>query len=198
MEKRYVNATWELRKEGESDWPSEVRGVAAVVDQTTDLGWFEERIAPEAFNESDMNDVVVLFNHDPNQVLGRNSSGTATVETDETGNLVYSFIPDPQNPVHVSVVRSIQRGDVHQSSFAFTIKDSKWGNSEKYGERGLRNITRMEKIYDVSPVTYPAYAQTSVSARDKESLEKEREQFAPDNTPDLDFIQIIKTRYKNI
>jgi len=176
MEKRLVNVDWELRSEDEA--VKEIVGIGAVVETKTDLGWFEETVKRGAFDGADMSDVVALFNHDPNQILGRTSAGTATVSINEDGNLRYSFIPDMENPVHKSVVRSIQRGDIKQSSFAFSIKrdgGSAWLNSDKYGEMGHREIRAIDKVYDVSPVTYPAYSATSVSARDEKALKEERD-----------------------
>jgi HK97 family phage prohead protease len=175
MEKRILNINWQLRSE--DDTVKEVVGIGAVVDQKTDLGWFEETIMRGSFDEADMSDVVALFNHDPNQILGRTSAKTAKVFINDNGDLEYSFTPDYENPTHVSVVRSIQRGDVTQSSFAFTINPdggSAWVSSEKYGNYGHREVRKIDKVYDVSPVTYPAYKNTTVSARDKESLEAER------------------------
>lgn len=188
MEKRLLNIDWELRKE--DDNVKEIVGIGAVVESKADLGWFEETIKRGAFDSADMTDVVALFNHDPNQILGRTSAGTATVNVDENGNLRYSFTPDMENPTHVSVVRSIQRGDIKQSSFAFSIKrdgGSAWISSEKYGDMGHREIRAIEKVYDVSPVTYPAYSGTSVSARDKETLEQEREALKLEQSDPIDY-----------
>lgn len=198
MEKRLLNINWELRKE--DDEVREIVGIGAVVEQRTDLGWFEETIKRGAFDAADMSDVVALFNHDPNQILGRTTAGTATVSISDNGDLKYSFIPDMENPTHKSVVRSIQRGDIKQSSFAFSIKrdgGSAWLSSEKYGDMGHREIRAIEKVYDVSPVTYPAYSNTSVSARDRESLEMERKSM--EQTDDTDYrAEYTKKYYETI
>lgn len=175
--------------DGSAEWPEYVEGVAAVVDQTTDIGWFEERIAPGAFDEAlKTSDIRALGNHDPNIVLGRTASGTAEVWVNETGQLAYRFKPDQGNPTHVSWVRSIQRGDISHSSFAFTVDISQWSMSDKYGDMGLRTIVKVKELFDVSPVTYPAYASTSISARDEESLKAERDRMAVERTNDADRI----------
>ena len=164
--------------EGEdSDWPAEVTGVAAVINQVTDIGgWFEEEIARGAFDAALAGevDIPVLFNHDANQIVGRTTSGTAKVWVNDAGNLAYSFVPDQKNPVHQHVVRSIQRGDITQSSFAFTVSRAMWSGSTKYGDDSYRTILEVKKLYDVSPVTYPAYSGTSVGSRDAEAIESER------------------------
>ena len=59
----------------------------------------------------------------------------------------------------------IKRGDISQSSFAFTVRASEW--IEEVDGSTLRVITDCEMLYDVSPVTYPAYQDTSVTARKK-------------------------------
>ena len=193
--------------DGSAEWPEYVEGVAAVVDQTTDIGWFEERIAPGAFDEAlKTSDIRALGNHDPNIVLGRTASGTAEVWVNESGQLAYRFTPDQGNPTHVSWVRSIQRGDISQSSFAFTVGTAQWSQSDKYGDMGLRTIVKIKELYDVSPVTYPAYASTSISARDEESLKAERDRMTAEQNADADRIsrsnaakiQAVKTLTKTI
>jgi HK97 family phage prohead protease len=83
-----------------------------------------------------------------------------------------------QNDANISYARdlaiSIERGDITQSSFAFTIKsyEDKYTRMEDGREKVLRTILEMEKIYDVSPVTYPANQKTTVSARNFEEAFK--------------------------
>ena len=103
-ERRAFIGTIEARMQEGQEMPAEVRGVAAVVNQATDLGFAEEVISPGAFDEVLSDDVRVLGNHDPNQVLGRTASGTAKVFLTESGELGYSFTPDYENPTHVSWV----------------------------------------------------------------------------------------------
>lgn len=177
IEKRTITGSVSLRMKDGEEWPEYVEGVAAVTEQRTDIGWFEEEIARGAFDEAlKVSDIRVLGNHDPNQMLGRTSAKTAEVWVNADGNLAYRFTPDLGNPTHVSWVRSIQRGDISQSSFAFTIarQGSEWIDSDKYGREGTRRILRIGQLYDVSPVTYPAYEGTAVGTRDA-NIEAERE-----------------------
>lgn len=157
------------------DKTPEIRGIAAVIDSVTNLGWFEEEIKRGAFDDVLNDDVRVLGNHDPNIILGRTASGTGKVWVDKKGNLAYSFEPDMENPIHVSWVRSIQRGDITQSSFAFEIGEETWGKSEIHGEMGKRSINKISRLWDVSPVTYPAYDDTSVAARSRDKVKNETE-----------------------
>ena len=110
--------------------PTEFGGVAAVVDTVTDLRFFEEKIERGAFDEVLDHDVRVLFNHDPSAMLGRTKSGTAKVYLNSDGHLEYTWQPDYDNPLHVQVARSIMRGDVTQSSFAFTVDEYAWVNQK--------------------------------------------------------------------
>lgn len=200
-ERRAFLGTIEARMQEGQELPVEVRGVAAVINQATDLGFAEEIISEGAFNEVLEDDVRVLGNHDPNQVLGRTASGTAKVFLTESGELGYSFTPDYENPTHVSWVRSIMRGDITQSSFAFTVPKggSEWRSSEKYGVNGMRVIKKIERLYDVSPVTYPAYEGTAVSARDLQAAKDERELIdAEKSEASSDIIKLMLARYKNL
>jgi HK97 family phage prohead protease len=128
-----------------------------------DLGGWREKIQRGAFADalkrSDM-DVVALFNHDQNQVLGRTSSGTLTVREDSRGLFYRVTLPD--TGFARDLVESMARGDIHQSSFAFTVPPdgSEWKFDVEDKERGtydLRIVKRVAEIFDVSPVTTPAY-----------------------------------------
>lgn len=200
-ERRAFLGSIEARMQEGQELPVEVRGVAAVINQATDLGFAEEIISEGAFSEVLEDDVRVLGNHDPNQVLGRTASGTAKVFLTESGELGYSFTPDYENPTHVSWVRSIMRGDITQSSFAFTVPKggSEWRSSEKYGVNGMRVIKKIERLYDVSPVTYPAYEGTAVSARDLQAAKDERELIDSEKSEaSSDIIKLMLARYKNL
>jgi HK97 family phage prohead protease len=161
-ERRTLQVKVEARAdEGE---PRTLRGYGAVFNQRTDiLGLFEEQIAPGAFTAAiGRDDVRALFNHDPNHVLGRSSAGTLRLLEDETG-LRYDIDP-PDTQSGRDVVTLIARGDVQGSSFSFETEEESWD----YPKEGipLRTITRA-KLYDVGPVTFPAYEQTTVSARSR-------------------------------
>jgi len=140
-----------------------IEGYAAVFDEDSeDLGFYE-RIAPGAFDEADMGDVRALFNHDPNYVLARSASGTLSLEIDERG-LKYSF-DAPDTTFGNALLKMIRSGDISHSSFAFTIAEDAW---EERDGREVRTIEKVHTVYDVSPVTYPAYNQTSATARSVE------------------------------
>lgn len=159
IERRTFSVELRAADEGRS-----VEGYAAVYNsESNTLGWFTEVIAPGAFRDAleRSPDIVALFNHDENMVLGRRSAGTLEVIEDETG-LRYRIPELPKS--REDVYEAIKRGDVNKSSFAFTIAPGgdKW---EERDGKTVRTINKFDRIYDVSPVVYPAYSDTSVAKR---------------------------------
>lgn len=162
LERRFTDA--ELRAIRGEDGKATLIGYAAVFDKLSlDLGGFRERIAPGSFTKAleTPDDVRALFNHDPNHVLGRNKSGTLKLTQDAVGLRYEIHMPDTQTARDLAA--SIERGDVSQSSFAFRVKagGERWGEEEGIIVRTLTDL----QLYDVSPVTYPAYPDTSVAKR---------------------------------
>ena len=199
-EKRTITGTINYRAEGEN-MPTQLGGIAAVVNSSTDLGYFEEVIAPGAFDYalSKDYDIRCLFNHESKLILGRTKANTCKVFVNADGNLEYTWVPDYENPTHVSVVRSIMRGDITQSSFAFTIREQVRTESEKYGSMGKRIVNVIEDLYDVSPVTYPAYEDTEADARSIIKMRDEQREIdaAEQSRASVDLIKLIAMRYKN-
>jgi len=165
LEKRnYVIAGLETNASGM------IIGHAAVFNTLSlDLGGFQERVAPGAFDRALQNnqDVRALWNHDANFVLGRTKSGTLTLAKDERGLIIEINPPDVG---WVSDLRkSIERKDVDQMSFQFrTIKDS-WDEVDGKIIRTLLDVD----LFDVSPVTFPAYEDTDLQLRSIESIPAE-------------------------
>ena len=140
-----------------------VEGYAAVFDEwSDDLWWFREKIRQGAFSKTIQEaDVRALWNHDPNLVLGRTGSGTLELWEDEVGLGYRARPPDTQWARDALV--TMRRGDVDQSSFGFEVVRDEWGEAEDSDllERELIEV----RLWDVSPVTFPAYPQTSVQVR---------------------------------
>ncbi len=152
----------EKREDGEE--PRIVGYAAKFNTRSNNLGGFVEVIAPGAFDDVLDDDVRALFNHDRNFVLGRTKAGTLTLTVDEVG-LRYEITPPDTQTVRDMVIEPMGRGDVSQSSFAFRLPSDGYRWDE--GEDGvyIRTITRVSKLLDVSPVTYPAYNDTEASTR---------------------------------
>lgn len=167
LERRAVLEQIELREDGEA--PT-ITGLAAVFDSPTDIGgMFTEVIRPGAFDRAiaEEHDVRALINHDPNLLLGRTKSGTLKLEVTKRGLKVSITPPDTQSAR--DVVQSIKRGDMDGMSFAFYTLQDRW--TDKKGKPPLRELLDLE-LLDVSPVTYPAYKSTSVSARAEETARR--------------------------
>jgi uncharacterized protein len=167
-EKRFIDFTItkaETRNEGKEK-KYIIEGVAAVVNKTADLGWFEEIILPGAFDGVlDDEDTVCLINHESSLVMARNKSTMELFITDD-GNLGYRC-EFPNTSIGQHYYNAIQRGDIRKSSFGFTVdrEGHTWSWAQEPGQKDLRTISKIKRLYDVSPVTYPAYADTKVEAR---------------------------------
>jgi HK97 family phage prohead protease len=165
-ERRFLNI--ELRAGVDS---RTVEGYAAVFNSDSEnLGGFIERISPGAFNAVLDNDVVALFNHDPNLILARNKVNM-TLSVDERG-LKYSF-EAPNTTAGNDLLENLRIGNVRTSSFAFSVQKDAWSYSEDRSKPHIRTIEKVDRLYDVSPVTYPAYPDTTVAQRSLFDMEKE-------------------------
>ena len=143
-----------------------IEGYAAVYGVEANIGPFKETISRGAFDNVLENDVRALINHDPSLVLGRTSSGTLELTSDDIGLKYRVKLGNQQYAT--DLYESIQRGDISQSSFAFTIKDQTWSE-----DRSSRSVNEVAQLLDVSPVTYPAFKEATVVARDEEEPTKE-------------------------
>jgi len=177
---RYLNATElrvaeideEVKTDGTEDAPEaeeqaptgqKLVGYAAVFDsKSEDLGGFREVIKAGAFATplSNGDDVRALVDHDSSLILGRTKAGTLTLTEDSTGLLAEITLPDTQVARDLST--SIARGDVDQMSFGFVVSDDEWAIEDG---QDIRTITGIGSLFDVSVVTYPAYASTEVALR---------------------------------
>ena len=180
MEKRIYNI--ETRTEEREDGTPVVIGHASLYNtRSANLGGFYEVIKDGAFTSEliDKSDVRALINHDQNLILGRSTSGTLKLDADEKG-LRYEF-DVPQTSYGKDLLISMKRGDITQSSFAFTVADDTWETDDD--GNSIRTIKKIDRLYDVSPVTYPAYPEVSdiaVAQRGlacyKEKIEKKEEE----------------------
>ena len=154
-----------------------VEGYAALFDtMSADMG-FREVILPGAFDgvlgREDL-DVLCLMNHDERRgVLARhrNGGGTLSLSIDERG-LIYRF-DAPNTALGDELLEGLKRGDISQSSFAFSVAEEAW--EKQSDETWVRKIVRFDNLYDVSPVYQPAYPDTTVAKRSLEEKQLEEE-----------------------
>ena len=148
----------------ESDGGPCIEGHAAVFDSWSEtLGGifpFKEKVRKGAFAESiGRDDIRALFNHDPNYVLGRNRAGTLELVEDDVGLRVR--ITPPDTSWARDITTSIRRGDISQMSIGFVVEDDEWSSQDGIDTRELKKV----RLFDVSPVTFPAYTATDVGVR---------------------------------
>lgn len=167
---------------GEGESPV-LAGYAAVFDSWTVLHrskFFEYRevVRPGAFRNAlaERQDVRALFNHDANHVLARTKPGTLRLREDSKG--LNMELDPPATQFGRDVVEMIRRGDVSQMSFAFVARSG----GEKLTVRTEGDVEIYENeildvdLYDVAPVTYPAYRDTEVAVRTAGVVRRHREE----------------------
>jgi HK97 family phage prohead protease len=139
----------------------------------TPLGTFRERVRPGAFTDvlSRAPDVRLLFNHDDRYVLARTRSGTLELAEEDNGLHVWARVAPTSYAKDLRMVMA--RGDVDQMSFAFMMDEERgaedhWYEDEESGEI-RRDIVKVSDLLDVSPVTYPAYVDTTAAMRELRS-----------------------------
>lgn len=168
---RRMTPAGEIRIEERAGGGKLVTGYAAVFYRDGEAGSeyrlgtdIVERIAPTAFSRalSEKHDARALFNHDPNMLLGRAGAGTLRLSVDQRGLKYEIDLPDTQ--AGKDVATSIARRDLAGSSFSFSVKGKEGQRFEKGKEHDIRHITDVD-LYDVGPVTYPAYESTTTGLR---------------------------------
>jgi hypothetical protein len=176
----------------------EIIGHAAVFDSWSEtIGGifpFREKVRRGAFSESiKKDDIRALFNHSADYVLGRNKAGTLELIEDDKGLLVKIKPPDTQWAK--DLITSIRRGDIDQMSFGFITEDEDWTSENGIDVRELRKV----KLFDVSPVTFPAYTATDVGIRGMESYKEYRSkltEYEENKAKAMDILKIKKTKNK--
>jgi len=130
-----------------------VSGYAARYNVNANLGNFNERIQPGAFDEADFSDVRFLVNHE-GIPLARTTNGSLQLRITKQGLFYTATLPD--TPQAFEIYEAVKDGRITSSSFAFTIAEEEWTPWAK-----LRTITKVGAVLDVSPTTFPAYLETS-------------------------------------
>lgn len=134
----------------------------------------EEVIDRNAFNNADMSDVRALIDHNPRLCLGRRNENVQTLDfhIDDVG--LYGRIQvNPDDSDAMSLRARVLRRDVDQASFGFEERSVEYTDLED--GRVRRTVREISKLWEISVCTFPAYEQTTVSARSRsaEVLQKE-------------------------
>lgn len=166
----------EFRASEEEDERGVIEGTPIVFNQDAHMrdwaGEYIERISPQAMKNTDMKDVRLFINHDVNKIAlarSKNGNGTMTLEVGKDGVAMKAKLDVENNPEARALYSAVQRGDMDGMSFMFRIAGEEWADLES--DCPTRTITDISIIHEVSVVNFPAYPQTSVSARSSEETE---------------------------
>ena len=148
-----------------------IEGYAAVFETETDLGWCKEIISRDAFNNCNMSDCVLKYNHnDSCLILARTRNKSIELTVDSKGLKIRAILIDTTQ--NRDIYKMIRAGLLDKMSFAFAVKKQEWDY-----ENDIRRITEISQLFDVSVVDVPAYDATEIYARGKENYTKEKEQY---------------------
>ena len=169
---------FEVRADQNEEHGHFLSGTPIVFDSRTDLGWYDEIIAPGALDEADLKDVRFLINHNTDMIpLARsrnnNERSTMQLEVTEDGMNIRVDLDVENNSEAKSLYSAVERGDLDGMSFMFTVDRDAWYDPDS--DHPTRTIEKLGKVFEVSAVTFPAYEATTISARGlDEALESAR------------------------
>lgn len=169
---------FEVRADQNEEHGHFLAGTPIVFDARTDLGYCDEIISRGALDKADLRDVRFLINHNTDMIpLARsrnnNENSTMQLEVTEDGMNIRVDLDTENNAEAKSLYSAVERGDLDGMSFMFTVDADSWEDLES--EHPTRHIDALGKVFEVSAVTFPAYEQTSISARGlSEALENAR------------------------
>lgn len=186
MNKEIRAFNFEVRADQSEEHGHFLSGKPIVYDARTDLGWCDEIIEKGALDGADLKDVRFLINHNTDMIpLARsrnnNENSTMQLSVDEDGMSIRVDLDTENNTEARNLYSAVERGDLDGMSFMFTVDEDKWEDIES--DHPTRTILKFGKVFEVSAVTFPAYEQTSITARGladalesaKASLENERQ-----------------------
>jgi HK97 family phage prohead protease len=166
-----------------------VEGYAIVFNsESRDLGGFTEVVKENALDKAlERNtDVLALYGHDYQNVLGRQSANTLQLEKDERGIKFTLDLPNTQ--LGRDVYTLVERGDLKGNSFGFTVEKDSW---DKKGDKVIRTIEQVRDLFEISIVSLPAYEATELVKRNFEEFSEDITDAIPEDIADGIFPQTI-------
>jgi HK97 family phage prohead protease len=169
MNEKEIRAfTFEVRAENNEEHGYFLEGRPIVYDSRTNLGWYDEIIEKGALDKTDLKDVRFLVNHNTDMIplaRSRNNTVNSTMQmsVDEKGMLIRVDLDTENNAEAKSLYSAVERGDIDGMSFMFVVDKDMWEDIDT--EHPTRHILGIDKVFEVSAVTFPAYEDTSVQAR---------------------------------
>ena len=167
MKKEIRTFDFEVRAE-ENERGKTLTGVPIVYNARTNLGWYDEIIKSGALDETDLKDVRFLVNHNTDMIpLARsrnnNENSTMQMTVGDEGMTIRVDLDTENNADAKALYSAVSRGDISGMSFMFTVDGDSWDDIES--DHPTRIIRKIDRVFEVSAVTFPAYAQTSIQAR---------------------------------
>lgn len=166
--------SFEVRAE-QGETGSRITGRPIVYNSRTDIaGLFDEIIEEGALDHADLRDVRFLVNHDLSKIplaRSRNNNGNSTMQlrVDSAGMEIDVDLDTENNADARALYSAVSRGDITGMSFMFGVDDEEWDNIES--DHPTRRIKAISTVVEVSAVSFPAYASTTINARSGEALE---------------------------
>lgn len=184
------NLEFEVRAEASEEYGRFLSGRPIVFDEATTIydpwiGEYTEIIDRGALDATDLRDVRFLINHNTDMIplaRSRNNNANSTMQmtVDANGMTIRVNLDTENNTEARNLYSAVERGDISGMSFMFSVAEDKWEDVDT--DHPTRHIVSIRRVAEVSAVTFPAYAETSISVRGlsqaldsaKESLESER------------------------
>ena len=172
------NYEFEIRAEKDEKRGNIIVGRPIVYDSKTDIGgYFAEIIERGALKKANLEDVRFLVNHDQSKIplaRSRRNSKNSTMQltVDNDGMEIQVELDTENNTEARNLYSAIERGDITGMSFMFAIEDEEWEDLDS--DYPTRHIKAISTVVEVSAVTFPAYEETSISARDKSAVDTAR------------------------
>lgn len=180
MKKEIRAFSFDVRAEENEEHGSMLTGQPIVFGARTNLGWYDEIIADGALDETDLKDVRFLVNHNTDMIplaRSRNNNENSTMQmmvVPTQGMFIRVDMDTENNSEAKSLYSAVERGDIDGMSFMFTVDEDSWEDIDS--DHPTRTIRKISRVFEVSAVTFPAYEQTSISARGlSEALDSARE-----------------------
>ena len=187
------NFTFDIRADTDSENGAYITGRPIVFESRANLGCCDEIIRAGALNDADLSDVRFLVNHNADMIpLARYKEGfknsTMQIQIDKDGLVMRVNLDIENNQDARALYSAVQRGDVSGMSFMFTIDSDEWEGLET--DHPTRYINKIGSVAEVSAVTFPAYEQTEISARDKRAIDEARKALQKHDNVELEKLKL--------
>ncbi len=163
------------------DGTMKIGGYAALYNQPSQPLPFIEYIKPGAFDGVDLSDVLLLYGHEPNQILARTNANSLSLNLDDKGLAFSATLPD--TTLGHDTYNNILAGNLRGCSFGFTIADGGETWSQDQNGQTIHNVTKIGKLEEISVTPIPAYNETSVAVqRSLNKFKEEKREMATDKS----------------